>query len=85
MLENWFYIHGDAESCKGLCSPLCLPAGSSPAGSQAAPSIRLWSDYLSVNLHPKSLQVIRQYLHDGYGQGCAPEPRPGLSFAFKDE
>ncbi|NWY34422.1 MSTO1 protein, partial [Pheucticus melanocephalus] len=50
--------------------------GSSPAGSQAAPSLRLWSDYLNVNLHPKSLYVIRQYLHDGdcgcleaFGQG----------------
>ncbi|NXX65814.1 MSTO1 protein, partial [Spizella passerina] len=49
---------------------------SSPAGSQDTPSTRLWSDYLSVNLHPKSLQVIRQYLHDGdcgclegFGQG----------------
>ncbi|XP_063276463.1 protein misato homolog 1 isoform X2 [Prinia subflava] len=47
-----------------------------PAGSQDAPSVRLWSDYLSVPLHPESLCVIRQYLHDGdcgcleaFGQG----------------
>lgn len=38
--------------------------------------MRLWSDYLRVQLHPKSLHVIRQYLHDGdcgcleaFGQG----------------
>ncbi|NXC91963.1 MSTO1 protein, partial [Cercotrichas coryphoeus] len=47
-----------------------------PAGSQDTPSIRLWSDFLSVPLHPKSVYVIRQYLHDGdcgcleaFGQG----------------
>ncbi|NXA30067.1 MSTO1 protein, partial [Ibidorhyncha struthersii] len=35
-----------------------------------------WSDYLSVRLHPKSIYVIRQYMHDGdcgcleaFGQG----------------
>ncbi|NWR05304.1 MSTO1 protein, partial [Paradoxornis webbianus] len=47
-----------------------------PAGSQDTPSVRLWSDYLNVHLHPKSVYVIRQYLHDGdcgcleaFGQG----------------
>ncbi|NXS90283.1 MSTO1 protein, partial [Erpornis zantholeuca] len=47
-----------------------------PARSQDAPSVRLWSDYLNVHLHPKSVYVIRQYLHDGdcgcleaFGQG----------------
>ncbi|XP_064588361.1 protein misato homolog 1 [Zonotrichia leucophrys gambelii] len=51
-------------------------AGAAGPGSQDAPSPRLWSDYLSVNLHPQSLYVIRQYLHDGdcgclegFGQG----------------
>ncbi|NWI72666.1 MSTO1 protein, partial [Dryoscopus gambensis] len=50
--------------------------GAAPAGSQDAPSVHLWSDYLTVHLHPKSLYVIRQYLHDGdcgcleaFGQG----------------
>ncbi|RMB93914.1 hypothetical protein DUI87_29650 [Hirundo rustica rustica] len=45
-------------------------------GAQDAPSVRLWSDYLNVHLHPKSVYVIRQYLHDGdcgcleaFGQG----------------
>ncbi|KAM3656958.1 protein misato homolog 1 [Ammospiza maritima maritima] len=62
---------GDAKGNPGAAGP-----GSSPAGSQDTPSTRLWSDYLSVNLHPKSLYVIRQYLHDGdcgclegFGQG----------------
>ncbi|NWS77874.1 MSTO1 protein, partial [Crotophaga sulcirostris] len=39
-------------------------------------SVRLWSDYLNVHLHPKSIYVIRQYMHDGecgcleaFGQG----------------
>ncbi|NXD29614.1 MSTO1 protein, partial [Spelaeornis formosus] len=50
--------------------------GAAPAGAQDAPSVQLWSDYLNVHLHPKSLYVIRQYLHDGdcgcleaFGQG----------------
>ncbi|NXK53665.1 MSTO1 protein, partial [Chauna torquata] len=30
---------------------------------------QLWSDYLSVQLHPKSIYVIQQYNHDGYS-GC---------------
>ncbi|NWU71049.1 MSTO1 protein, partial [Pterocles burchelli] len=39
-------------------------------------SVQLWSDYLNVQLHPKSIYVIRQYMHDGecgcleaFGQG----------------
>ncbi|KAM6999171.1 protein misato homolog 1 isoform 2-T2 [Passerculus sandwichensis] len=62
---------GDAKGNPGAAGP-----GSSPAGCQDTPNTRLWSDYLSVNLHPKSLYVIRQYLHDGdcgclegFGQG----------------
>ncbi|NXC33228.1 MSTO1 protein, partial [Campylorhamphus procurvoides] len=50
--------------------------GAAPMRSQDPPSVRLWSDYLNVHLHPKSLYVIRQYLHDGdcdcleaFGQG----------------
>ncbi|NXM30567.1 MSTO1 protein, partial [Oxyruncus cristatus] len=39
--------------------------GAAPTGSQDPPSVRLWSDYLNVPLHPRSLHVIRQYLHDG--------------------
>lgn len=47
--------------------------------------MRLWSDFLNVHLHPKSVYVIRQYLHDGYGQGLLQNPKQELSFAFKDE
>ncbi|XP_041253141.1 protein misato homolog 1 isoform X2 [Onychostruthus taczanowskii] len=62
---------GDGKGSPGAAGP-----GAAPAGSQAAPPVRLWSDYLNVQLHPKSLYVIRQYLHDGdcgcleaFGQG----------------
>ncbi|NXH53522.1 MSTO1 protein, partial [Rhabdornis inornatus] len=61
---------GDGKGNPGAAGPgLC-------AGPLAAPSVRLWSDFLNVHLHPKSLYVIRQYLHDGdcgcleaFGQG----------------
>ncbi|XP_019478637.1 protein misato homolog 1 [Meleagris gallopavo] len=55
--------------------------GSSSASVQdAAPapgsSTQLWSDYLSVQLHPRSIYVLQQYNHDGdsgrleaFGQG----------------
>ncbi|XP_066062884.1 protein misato homolog 1 isoform X2 [Chamaea fasciata] len=62
---------GDGKGNPGAARP-----GAAPAGSQDAPSVRLWSDYLNVHLHPKSVYVIRQYLHDGdcgcleaFGQG----------------
>ncbi|XP_062367619.1 protein misato homolog 1 isoform X2 [Cinclus cinclus] len=62
---------GDRKGNPGVAGP-----GAAPAGSQDAPSVRLWSDYLNVHLHPKSVYVIRQYLHDGdcgcleaFGQG----------------
>ncbi|NXN13671.1 MSTO1 protein, partial [Indicator maculatus] len=54
-------------------------ASSQLGGPQEIPSgsrVQLWSDYLNVPLHPKSLFVLRQYLHDGdcgcleaFGQG----------------
>ncbi|NXJ13392.1 MSTO1 protein, partial [Odontophorus gujanensis] len=38
--------------------------------------VQLWSDYLSVQLHPKSIYILQQYNHDGdsgrleaFGQG----------------
>ncbi|XP_068851461.1 protein misato homolog 1 isoform X1 [Aphelocoma coerulescens] len=62
---------GDGKGNPGAAGP-----GAAPAGSQDTPSVRLWSDYLNVHLHPKSVYVIRQYLHDGdcgcleaFGQG----------------
>ncbi|KAM4644440.1 protein misato homolog 1 isoform 2-T2 [Amazona ochrocephala] len=44
------------------------PAPSPLAAAQEVPSgspVQLWSDHLNVQLHPKSLYVIRQYMHDG--------------------
>ncbi|NWV06258.1 MSTO1 protein, partial [Ptilonorhynchus violaceus] len=62
---------GDGKGSPGAAGP-----GAAPVRSQDTPSVRLWSDYLNVHLHPKSLYVIRQYLHDGdcgcleaFGQG----------------
>ncbi|XP_053823159.1 protein misato homolog 1 isoform X2 [Vidua chalybeata] len=62
---------GDGKGNPGAAGP-----GAAPVGSQDPPSVRLWSDYLNVHLHPKSVYVIRQYLHDGdcgcleaFGQG----------------
>lgn len=57
--------------------PFALPSVS------AAPSVLLWSDYLNVHLHPKSLYVIRQYLHDGYAQGFGPEPKTGAELCLQ--
>lgn len=41
-------------------------------------SVRVWSDFLRIHLHPRSIQVIHQYNHDGeahrleaFGQGEA--------------
>lgn len=50
--------------------------------------MRVWSDYLNVHLHPKSIYVIRQYMHDGYVlkvsfRICCPEQ--DLSFGFKEK
>lgn len=30
-------------------------------------SIRVWSDFLRVHLHPRSICLIQKYNHDGYG------------------
>eukprot|EP00076_Gallus_gallus_P048870 XP_422860.2 protein misato homolog 1 [Gallus gallus] len=54
--------------------------GSGAPGEGAAPSAgsstQLWSDYLSVQLHPRSIYVLQHYNHDGdsgrleaFGQG----------------
>ncbi|XP_004871205.1 protein misato homolog 1 isoform X3 [Heterocephalus glaber] len=39
----------------------------------AASSIRVWSDFLRVHLHPRSICLIHKYNHDGYGR--RPEAR----------
>ncbi|XP_032568762.1 protein misato homolog 1 [Chiroxiphia lanceolata] len=55
---------GDA-ACDGKGGPGAAVPGAAPPGSQDPPSVRLWSDYLNVPLHPRSVHVIRQFLHDG--------------------
>lgn len=57
-----------ARSRPARCSPVRVVPGAAPA--QDGP-VRLWSDYLNVRLHPKSLYVIPQYMHDGYGRSFA--------------
>ncbi|KFW08831.1 Protein misato 1, partial [Eurypyga helias] len=54
-------------------------------------SVRLWSDYLSVRLHPKSVYVIHQYMHDGdcgcleaFGQGESLLQDPGCIEELED-
>ncbi|NXI70574.1 MSTO1 protein, partial [Anseranas semipalmata] len=52
---------------------------------------RVWSDYLNVQLHPKSIYVIQQYNHDGYsgrleafGQGERLLQDPGCVDELED-
>ncbi|XP_068270595.1 protein misato homolog 1 isoform X2 [Nyctibius grandis] len=73
--------------------------GTSPAPSRLAVSqevysggsVQVWSDYLNVHLHPKSVYVIRQYLHDGdcgcleaFGQGESLLQDPGCVEELED-
>lgn len=79
---------------KTFALPLRLVPGAAPAPSPLAASQdvssgsreQLWSDYLNVPLHPKSVYVIRQYMHDGYGpEVCSRlcHPEQDLSVTFK--
>ncbi|KFQ35544.1 Protein misato 1, partial [Merops nubicus] len=54
-------------------------------------SVQLWSDYLKVPLHPKSVYVVRQYMHDGvcgcleaFGQGESLLQDPGCIEELED-
>ncbi|XP_042641205.1 protein misato homolog 1 isoform X2 [Tyto alba] len=70
------------------------PASSPLALSQEAysgSSTQVWSDYLSMHLHPKSIYVIRQYMHDGecgcleaFGQGESLLQDPGCIEELED-
>ncbi|KAM6365248.1 protein misato homolog 1 isoform 2-T2 [Pluvialis apricaria] len=70
------------------------PAASRLAVSQevhSGGSVQAWSDYLSVRLHPKSIYVIRQYMHDGdcgcleaFGQGESLLQDPGCIEELED-
>ncbi|XP_009706048.1 PREDICTED: protein misato homolog 1 [Cariama cristata] len=76
-----------------------LIPGASPARSRLAlsqevsvgGSVQVWSDYLNVHLHPKSIYVIRQYMHDGecgcleaFGQGESLLQDPGCIEELED-
>ncbi|KAF1539219.1 hypothetical protein FQV20_0013090, partial [Eudyptula albosignata] len=54
-------------------------------------SVQVWSDYLNVHLHPKSIYVIHQYMHDGdcgcleaFGQGERLLQDPGCIEELED-
>ncbi|KFQ22335.1 Protein misato 1, partial [Mesitornis unicolor] len=54
-------------------------------------SVQVWSDYLNVHLHPKSIYVIHQYMHDGdcdcleaFGQGETLLQDPGCIEELED-
>ncbi|XP_040491711.1 protein misato homolog 1 isoform X4 [Ursus maritimus] len=66
---------------RGTVSPKPLSSGPSECGES---SIRVWSDFLRVHLHPRSICMIQKYNHDGeagrleaFGQGesILKEPR----------
>ncbi|XP_074931436.1 protein misato homolog 1 isoform X2 [Phalacrocorax aristotelis] len=88
----------DASSA-GTGSASTAVSGASPAPSQLAVSqdvysggqVRVWSDYLNVHLHPKSIYVIRQYMHDGecgcleaFGQGESLLQDPSCTEELED-
>ncbi|KAK4807568.1 hypothetical protein QYF61_003357 [Mycteria americana] len=79
--------------------PSAAVQGTSPAPSRLAVSqevysggsTQVWSDYLNVHLHPKSLYVIHQYMHDGecgcleaFGQGESLLRDPGCIEELED-
>ncbi|XP_064331451.1 protein misato homolog 1 isoform X2 [Phalacrocorax carbo] len=88
----------DASSA-GTGSASTAASGASPAPSRLAVSqdvysggqVRVWSDYLNVHLHPKSIYVIRQYMHDGecgcleaFGQGESLLQDPSCTEELED-
>ncbi|XP_069734853.1 protein misato homolog 1 isoform X2 [Phaenicophaeus curvirostris] len=89
----------EESAAEGRGSPHTPVPGAAPAPSPLAPSQdassggteRLWSDYLNVHLHPKSVYVIRQYMHDGecgcleaFGQGQSLLQDPGCLEELED-
>lgn len=54
---------------------LCFSSGPAPLTTATPPkpriptegSIQVWSDFLRVHLHPRSICMIQKYNHDGYG------------------
>lgn len=60
---------GDGIGCLFL---LVIPATNPKPLIPTENSIKVWSDFLRVHLHPRSICVIQKYNHDGYGdcEGC---------------
>lgn len=60
---------GDGMGCIFL---LVIPATNPNPLIPTENSIKVWSDFLRVHLHPRSICVIQKYNHDGYGdcRGC---------------
>ncbi|XP_021562246.1 protein misato homolog 1-like [Carlito syrichta] len=51
----------------GKGPPPLTPAATPKPLTPSEGSIRVWSDFLRVHLHPRSICVIQKYNHDGYG------------------
>ncbi|XP_032319986.1 protein misato homolog 1 isoform X2 [Camelus ferus] len=51
----------------GRGPPPCTTAATLKPLIPAEGSIRVWSDFLRVHLHPRSICMIQKYNHDGYG------------------
>ncbi|XP_054035104.1 protein misato homolog 1 [Dryobates pubescens] len=85
---------GGGKRSSSAAAPGTSAASSQLGGSQDLPSgsrVQLWSDYLSVPLHPKSLYVLRQYLHEGdcgcleaFGEGESLLQDPGCAEELED-
>nr|XP_047905127.1 protein misato homolog 1 isoform X2 [Anser cygnoides] len=81
--SHWWGLQGDACSDgKGSFGTSRQDASSAPAQLDVSQdvysgsSMQVWSDYLNVQLHPRSIYVIQQYNHNGesgrleaFGQG----------------
>uniref|UniRef100_A0A2K5NIT5 Protein misato homolog 1 n=1 Tax=Cercocebus atys TaxID=9531 RepID=A0A2K5NIT5_CERAT len=78
---------------------LCLSSGSPPLTTATTPkplipteaSIRVWSDFLRVHLHPRSICMIQKYNHDGeagrleaFGQGESVLKEPKYQEELED-
>ncbi|XP_051497223.1 protein misato homolog 1 isoform X6 [Apus apus] len=89
--------HGVSSDRPG--GPSSAGQGVSPAPSQLTvsqdvslgSSRQVWSDYLNMHLHPKSVYVIPQYMHDGdcgcleaFGQGESLLQDPGCLEELED-
>ncbi|XP_061871997.1 protein misato homolog 1 isoform X3 [Colius striatus] len=87
---------GEEAAAEGAGGGSASAEGAAPALAQAAAPqegsrVQVWSDQLHVQLHPKSLYVISQYMHDGacgcleaFGQGESLLQHPGCVEELED-